>query len=92
MTDQGRVVRMPDVCAEVERVTRRLWHTSQHNCMIIALGGRIQDDVNELRAAFGLPDFGWNDWVPDEEVNRCAVHVDDACVGQHTHNPPIRGI
>lgn len=78
--------------AEVERVTRRLWHTSQHQGCLIWLSGRIQDDVNALRAAVGLAEFGWNDSVPDEEVGRCAVHHDDYCAGQHAHNPPIRGI
>jgi hypothetical protein len=75
----------------VERHTRRLWHTSQHNRCIIWLAGRIQADVNALREAVGLPELGWNDSVPDEEVGRCAVHMDDDCAGQHTHNPPVRG-
>lgn len=76
----------------IHRFTRRLWHTSQHSQCKIWLAGRIQDDVNALRAAVGLPEFGWNDSVPDEEVGRCAVHVHDACAGQHTHNPPVRGV
>ncbi len=70
--------------AEVDRLTRRLLHTSQHNKILIFLAGRIQDDINELRVAAGLPEFGWNDSVPDEEVGRCTVHAED-CAGQHTH-------
>lgn len=72
---------------DVDRATRRLLHTSQHNQCVIWVGGRIQDDVNELRGAVGLPGFGWNDAVPDEEVGRCSVHPTD-CVGQHTHPAP----
>lgn len=72
----------------VDRYTRRLWHTSQHDKAVIWLGGRIQEDVHDLRAAFGLPGLGWNDSVPDEEVGRCSVHI-DGCAGQHTHTPPI---
>lgn len=68
----------------VNRATRRLLHTSQHDKMVIALAGRIQDDINELRAAMGLPEFGWHDSVPDEDVGRCTVHL-DKCTGQHTH-------
>lgn len=70
--------------AAVDRATRRLLHTSQHNRSPIWLAGRIQDDVNRLRAAVGLPEFGWNDSVPDDEVGRCAVHV-EGCAGQHSH-------
>lgn len=40
--------------------------------------------------AAGLPRFGWNDAVPDEEVGRCSVHAVD-CEGQHTHSPPVPG-
>lgn len=53
---------------DVDRITRRLLHTSQHNRCVIWVAGRIQEDVNALRAAVGLPEFGWNDAVPDEEV------------------------
>lgn len=70
--------------ADVDRLTRRLLHTSQHSKIQIFLAGRIQDDISELRAAAGLPEFGWNDSVPDEEVDRCTVHAED-CRGQHTH-------
>lgn len=70
--------------ADVERLSRRLWHTSQHNGCPIFIGGRVQDDVNELRAAAGVDGYGWVDSVPDEEVGRCTVHAED-CSGQHTH-------
>ncbi len=75
---------------EVDSLTRRLLHTSQHSRCPIWLAGRVQNDVNALRAAAGLPEFGWNDSVPDEEVGQCAVHVED-CAGQHTHSPPVMG-
>jgi hypothetical protein len=75
---------------DVDRFTRRLLHTSQHNRCVIFIAGRIQEDINELRRAVGLPEFGWHDAVPDEEVGRCSVHPDD-CKGQHTHNPPVYG-
>jgi hypothetical protein len=74
--------------AAIDRITRRLWHTSQHRKCPIWLAGRVQDDVEALRAEFGLPEFGWNDAVPDEEVGRCSVHPEN-CIGQHTHNPPV---
>lgn len=80
-----------DPAGIIDRYTRRLWHTSQHNRCAIFIGGRVQDDVNGLRAAVGLPEFGWNDSVPDEDVERCSVHTDDDCKGQHTHNPPVPG-
>jgi hypothetical protein len=72
---------------DVDRLTRRLLHTSQHDQCVIWVARRIQEDINELRAAAGLPVFGWNDAVPDVEVARCSVHVVD-CAGQHTHSPP----
>jgi hypothetical protein len=75
----------------VARYTDRLWHTSQHSRCPIWLADRIQDDVNALRTAVGLSEFGWNYWVPDEEVGRCSVHP-EGCNGQHTHNPPVRGL
>ena len=75
---------------DIDRFTRRVWHTSQHNKCVIWLSGRLQEDANQLRVAAGLAEFGWNDAVDDEEVGRCSVHPDD-CVGQHTHNPPVPG-
>ena len=75
---------MEDLIEEINRITRRLLHTSQHNKIPIFIAGRIQDDINELRKAAGLPKFGWGDSVPDEEVGRCTVHSKD-CAGQHTH-------
>lgn len=77
-----------ELAGHVDQTTQRLWHTSQHDRCTIFIAGRIQDDVNALRAAFGLPEFGWNDAIPDEEVGRCSVHP-DGCAGQHTHNPPV---
>jgi hypothetical protein len=68
----------------MDRLTRRLLHTSQHNKCPIFIAGRIQDDINALRSMAGLPKFGWGDWVPDEEVQRCTVHA-EGCAGQHTH-------
>lgn len=68
----------------VERMSRRLLHTSQHNKSPIFIGGRIQDDINELRRAAGLPEFAWGDSVPDAEVGRCTVHS-EGCAGQETH-------
>lgn len=82
---------MEEAVAAVDRFTRRLLHTSQHNRCVIWLAGRVQDDINGLREAVGLEPFGWNDAVPDEEVGRCAVHTEDDCAGQHTHNPPVLG-
>lgn len=70
--------------ADVERLTRRLLHTSQHGRIPIFLAGRIQDDIDELRVAAGLPRFGWGEAVPDQEVGRCTVHAED-CAGQHIH-------
>lgn len=73
-----------DIRAAIDRATRRLLHTSQHNACPIFIGGRIQDDINDLRRAAGLSEFGWGDCVPDAEVNRCTVHSDN-CAGQETH-------
>lgn len=70
--------------AEINRVTRRLLHTSQHNKIPIFIAGRVQADINDLRRVAGLPEFGWGDTVPDEEVGRCTVHS-EGCAGQHTH-------
>jgi hypothetical protein len=78
----GELTRLKEAA---DRATRRLLHTSQHNRCVIFIGGRIQDDINELRRAAGLADFGWNDSVQDEEVGRCTVHSDSWCEGQHTH-------
>lgn len=69
---------------QVDQLTRHLLHISQHNRMVIGLGGRVQDVVAEMRAAVGLEAFGWNDFVHDYEFGQCSVHVED-CEGQHTH-------
>jgi hypothetical protein len=69
---------------EVGRWSRHLWHTSQHNKMVIALSGRLQKQANEMRRAVGLPEFGWNDAFPDADFSECSVHVAD-CEGQETH-------
>lgn len=65
--------------------SRHLLHTSQHNNMQIALGGRIQRVADEMREAVGLPEFGWNDAVPDAEFGECSVHASGSCRGQETH-------
>lgn len=70
--------------ADIDRWTRHLLHVSMHNKMIIGLGGRIQDIAQEMRAAIGLPAFGWGDWIPDAEFGECTVHV-EGCRGQETH-------
>jgi hypothetical protein len=70
--------------AMTDRWTRHLWHTSQHNRMVIGLAGRIQEVVDEMRAAAGLEPFGWNTAFPDAEFGQCTVHVED-CAGQETH-------
>ena len=69
---------------DIDRWTRHLLHVSQHNRMVIGLGGRIQRLAGEMRAAAGLPAFGWNDAVPDAEFGECSVHV-EGCRGQETH-------
>lgn len=80
MTETGA-----SVSAEtVDQWTRHLWHTSQHNRMVIALGGRIQCVVDEMREAAGLEAFGWNTAFPDAEFGECTVHT-DGCQGQETH-------
>lgn len=38
----------------LNELTRKLWHISQDDRMIIRLAGEIQDTVNELRVANGL--------------------------------------
>jgi hypothetical protein len=80
---------MPDQ-ADIDRWSKHLWHTSQHNRIVIALAGRLQDLANEMRESVGLEPFGWNDAFPDDMFNECTVHVDD-CEGQHTH-PSATGI
>jgi hypothetical protein len=65
--------------------SRHLLHTSQHGNMQIALGGRIQGVAEEMRQAVGLPEFGWNDAVPDAEFGECSVHASGGCRGQETH-------
>jgi hypothetical protein len=69
----------------VNRWSRHLLHTSQHGSMQIALGGRIQGVAEEMREAVGLPEFGWNDAVPDAEFGECSVHASGSCRGQGTH-------
>jgi hypothetical protein len=73
---------------DIDRLTRRLLHTSQHNKIPIFLAGRIQGDIDELRRTAGLPEFDWDSAVPDAEVGRCTVHAED-CAGQHTHTQPV---
>ena len=69
---------------DIDRWTRHLWHTSQHNRMVIDLGGRIQQVVHDMRAAAGLPEFGWNTAFLDAEFGECTVHA-GGCGGQETH-------
>lgn len=69
---------------DIDRWTQHLWHTSQHNRMVIGLSGRLQQVVNEMRRAAGLPEFGWNTAFPDAEFGECTVHV-DGCHGQESH-------
>jgi hypothetical protein len=71
--------------AQVDQWTRHLWHVSQHNKMVIVLGGRLQQIVHEMRDAAGLPEFGWNTAFPDADFGQCTVHV-EGCAGQETHN------
>lgn len=71
---------------EIDRITRRLLHTSQHDKIPIFLAGRIQDDIEELRRLAALPAFKWTDpGIPDAEVRRCSVCTDD-CLGQERHH------
>lgn len=69
---------------DVERWSRHLLHTSQHDRMVIGLAGRLQDLANEMRESVGLKPFGWGDMVLDAEFKECSVHVSD-CLGQETH-------
>lgn len=84
-SDQGR----KNEQREINRISRRLLHTSMHNKIPIWIAGRIQEDVNELRRTASLPEFGWGDFVPDEEVKRCTVHTTSDCEGQHMHSLPL---
>jgi hypothetical protein len=52
--------------------------------MVIDLGGRIQQVVHDMRAAAGLPEFGWNTAFLDAEFGECTVHA-GGCGGQETH-------
>lgn len=79
----------PVTTADIDRWTRHLWHVSQHDKMIIGLGGRVQDIVREMRQTAGLPEFGWNTAFPDAEFGECTVHV-EGCRGQETHTPEQR--
>lgn len=69
---------------DIDRWTRHLWHTSQHDDMVIGLAGRVQRVADEMRTAAGLPVFEWNTALPDAEFGECTVHV-DGCAGQETH-------
>lgn len=69
---------------KIDRWSRRVWHVSQHNRMVIGLAGRLQKLANEMREAIGLEPFGWNDAVLDAEFGECSVHV-EGCLGQETH-------
>jgi len=69
---------------DVDRWTRHLWHTSQHNRMVIGLAGRIQQQVDEMREAAGLPPFDLDTAFPDAEFGECTVHV-EGCQGQEHH-------
>ena len=69
---------------DVDRWSKHMWHTSQHNSMPIFLGGRLQSQANEMRKRVGLPELGWNDAFPDDDFEECSVHS-DGCKGQETH-------
>lgn len=73
-----------DFVARIDEWSAHLWHTSQHNRMVIGLAGRLQGLANEMRAAGGLEEFGWNTSFPDERFGECTVHV-EGCRGQETH-------
>jgi hypothetical protein len=75
----------PVSAADIGRWTRHLLHVSQHDRMVIGLGGRIQRIAQEMREAAGLPAFGWNDAIPDAEFGECSVHI-EGCRGQETHD------
>jgi NTP pyrophosphatase (non-canonical NTP hydrolase) len=42
---------------QIDEWTRRLWATSQADRMVIFLAGEIQEVVDEIRAAAGLPEL-----------------------------------
>lgn len=46
---------------DIDQWTRRLFRTSQDDKIITRLSGEIQEVVNEMRKAAGLPLFGWGD-------------------------------
>jgi hypothetical protein len=69
---------------QVDRWTRHILHVSQHNRMVIGLGGRLQKIAGEMRAAAGLKPFGWNTAFRDADFGECSVHV-EGCRGQETH-------
>jgi hypothetical protein len=75
----------PVPAADIDQWTRHLLHVSQHNRMVIGLGGRIQQIAQEMREAAGLPAFGWNTAFDDAEFGECSVHV-EGCQGQETHD------
>jgi hypothetical protein len=79
MTDRRQVE-----AAQVDEWTRHIWHVSQHNRMTIALGGRLQKIVDEMRKGAALEPFGWNTSFPDADFGECSVHA-DGCRGQETH-------
>lgn len=80
----ARAFRQEEDSIDVDRWSRHLWHTSQHNGMPIFLGGRLQEQANEMRRAAGLVPFGWGNAFPDAEFGECSVHS-DGCAGQETH-------
>lgn len=73
---------------DIDRWTRHLLHVSQHNRMPIGLAGRIQGIAEEMRAAAGLDEFGWNTAFPDAEFGECSVHVVN-CPGQEHHGASL---
>lgn len=75
--------------SRIDEWSAHLWHVSQHNRMVIALAGRLQDLANEMRRSVGLPEFGWNTAFPDARFRECSVHVED-CAGQETHSVASR--
>lgn len=74
---------------DVDRWSRHLWHTSQHNNMPIFLGVRLQEQANAMRISAGLKPLGWVDSVPDVEFGECSVHS-DGCAGQESRGRPSR--
>lgn len=80
----GKIGGMDDIERQVDDWSTHLWHASQHDKMIIGLGGRLQALANEMRVAVGLEEFGWNTSFPDERFGECSVHV-EGCAGQETH-------